>query len=71
MVYIATEHDSVYAIDAVNGAVLLQQTLVDPAVGSTVSSSEVGCNDLVPEIGITSTPVIDPATGTLYVVAKS
>ena len=71
VVYIATEHDSVYAIDAVNGAVLLHQTLVDPAVGSTVSSSEVGCNDLVPEIGITSTPVIDPATGTLYVVAKS
>jgi hypothetical protein len=69
VVYVATEHDSVYAFDADSGATLWQKSLL-AAGASTVSSAEVQCSNLA-EIGITSTPVIDPSTGTLYVVAKS
>jgi fibronectin type 3 domain-containing protein len=69
--YVATEHDSVYAIDADSGQVLWKDSLIDPASGSTsVPSSDIG-GVIQPEIGITSTPVIDPATNTLYVVAYS
>ena len=69
--YVATEHDSVYAIDADSGSVFWKMSLI-PSGGTTVSSSaDLYCSDLVPEVGITGTPVIDSTTGTLYVVAKS
>ncbi len=73
VVYIATENDSVYAFDAdAAGAPLWKTSFIDPANGITpVPSSDLGsCTDLVPMIGITATPVIDPNTGTLYVVSK-
>ena len=71
VLYVATEHDSLYGIDADSGAVLSQVSLL-PAGGTPVNSiSDLDCTDLVPEIGITGTPVIDTSTGTLYVVAKS
>jgi hypothetical protein len=71
VIYVATEHDSVYAIDADSGTVLWQISLIPPG-GSTVSAAadiNPNCTDIVPEIGVTGTPVIDPATATIYLVA--
>ncbi len=71
VLYVATEHDSVYAIDADSGAIYAQVSLI-PAGGAPVNSdTDLACGDLVPEVGITGTPVIDPVGGTLYVVASS
>jgi len=71
VLYVATEHDSLYAIDAGSGTIYWQISLI-PSGGSTVNSNtDLGCGDLVPEVGITGTPVIDPTTGTIYLVAKS
>ena len=71
VLYVATDHDSLYAIDADNGTIYWQFSLI-PAGGATVNSlADIGCPDLVPEIGITGTPVIDANTGTIYLVAKS
>jgi len=71
VLYVATEHDSLYAVDADNGAVYWQVSLL-PAGGVPVNSNtDLGCSDLVPEVGITGTPVIDASTGTIYMVAKS
>jgi hypothetical protein len=70
VVYVATEHDSVYAIDADTGRIYWQKSLI-PSGGSTVSSgTDLSCGDISTEVGITGTPVIDSTTGTLYVVAK-
>src|SRR5580693_8722297 len=71
VLYVATEHDSLYAIDADSGTIYWQISLI-PSGGSTVNSiTDLHCTDLYPEVGITGTPVIDPTTGTIYLVAKS
>jgi hypothetical protein len=65
VVVVATEHNTVYAFDA-----------DDPAAAAPLWSLNVGpsgsntCDNLSPEIGITSTPVIDPVAGTIYFISK-
>jgi Legume lectin domain/Chitobiase/beta-hexosaminidase C-terminal domain len=76
VLFVATEHDSVFAFDADKNQQLWKASLIDtahgaPAGATTVPSTDLGTNDIVPEIGITGTPVIDATAGTLYVVAKS
>jgi len=70
-VIVATEHDSVYAFDSDTGASLWQVSLLGNGEGL---SDTHGCGQVTPEIGITSTPVIDRgagAHGTVFVVAMS
>jgi hypothetical protein len=71
--YVATEHDSLYAFDASGLAAepLWSVSFIAPPDVVPISSDDTGCEDLVPEVGITSTPVIDRTTGTLYVLART
>lgn len=74
VVFIATEHDSVYAFDAdrAQSTPLWHVNLLPPGDRvTTVSDSDVRCPFISPEVGITSTPVIDLETGTLYVLARA
>ncbi len=76
VVYVGTEHDTVYAFDAdsnagVTGGLLWQTNL---GISAVTPNSDFGnrygpYHDLNPEMGITGTPVIDPVSGTLYVDA--
>jgi outer membrane protein assembly factor BamB len=62
-VFVATEGDSVYAVNATDGAIRWHESLGTPVPGSALP-----CGDINPS-GITGTPVIDVATSTIYVVA--
>ncbi|MFL9862843.1 pyrrolo-quinoline quinone [Paraburkholderia fungorum] len=71
VVYVATEHDSVYAYDATSFAQLWKVSLIG---NGETPSDDFSCPDFTPEIGITSTPVIDRtrgANGVLYAVAMT
>jgi hypothetical protein len=71
VVFVVTEHDSVYAFDSDTGAQLWKVSLL--GAGETTSDDR-GCGQVTPEIGITATPVIDRmagAHGILYAVAMS
>ena len=72
VVFVATQHDSLYAFDAQSGVQLWHDSFINPAGGVTsVPSGDVNTGDISPEIGITSTPVIDPSTSILYLTAKT
>ena len=63
-VYVATERDTVYALNASNGAKVWSAQLATP-----VPSTDLPCGDITPTVGITGTPVIDPSRREIFVVA--
>jgi autotransporter-associated beta strand protein len=81
VVFVATQHDSLYAIDAANGAVLWQRTFLDttnpndflPGATSVTSipSNDTNSSDISPEIGITGTPVIDASSNVIYLIPNT
>ncbi len=74
VVYVATEHDSVYAFDAEGRPAepLWHVSFVNPGAGvTTVPGNDTNCPFITPEVGITPTPAIDLQTGTLYVLART
>ncbi len=81
VLFVATQHDSIYAFDAdsnggTNAQPLWQISMLSTAYGAaagatTVPNTDVATSDIVPEIGITGTPAINVATNTLYVVSKT
>jgi hypothetical protein len=78
VVYVTTEHDSVYAFDA-DGLVttpLWQASFIDPANGiTTIPAKDIFpgdfCTSIGPEVGTTGTPVIDSSTGILYLLVRT
>ena len=73
VVFVATEHDSVYAFDAdgKQSAPFWHSSFINPSAGITPAISSAGPEGVSPEIGVTGTPVIDLTTGTLYAVAMT
>jgi len=68
VVYVATENNTIYAIDGETGAHLLSRHLAEPVPYAMTPGY---CNNNSQVIGIGATPVIDPSTGILYVVADT
>jgi hypothetical protein len=79
VIFVATQHNTVYAFDAdaspcatywqtgANGV----NSLMPPGETWVTSADEAGCTLITPDIGILGTPVIDPATGTIYLVTST
>src|SRR5882757_287273 len=81
VVFVATQHDSLYAFDADSSSCatpLWHANLISTVHGAAAGETSVpytfistATGDVMPEIGVTGTPVIDPLTGIIYVVSKS
>jgi hypothetical protein len=79
VVFVATQHNSVYAFDADAGPCTTYwqtgangvNSLMPPGETWVTSADESGCALVIPDIGILGTPVIDPATGTIYLVTNT
>ena len=73
VLYVATEHGCVFAFDAdsISGSTSKALWTASTTLSGEVPSDNRGCNQVTPEIGITSTPVIDRTRGAIYVVAVS
>jgi hypothetical protein len=72
LVIVATQHDQVYAIDTSTQAVAWQRSFLDSGgLITPVPADDVSCGDIANEIGITGTPVLDPATERLYLVVRT
>jgi hypothetical protein len=73
VLYVVTEHDSIYAFDADSISATGGTTLwhVSALLSGETTSDNRGCGQVTPEIGITSTPVIDRSRNAIYVVAMS
>jgi hypothetical protein len=73
VLYVATEHGSVYAFDAdsINGTTSTFLWKTSTLGSGETTSDNRGCGQVSPEIGITSTPVIDRTRNAIYVVAMS
>lgn len=73
VLYVVTEHDTVYAFDAdsLNGSTSTVLWSVSMLASGETPSDDRGCGQVTPEIGITSTPVIDRSRNAIYVVAVS
>jgi Abnormal spindle-like microcephaly-assoc'd, ASPM-SPD-2-Hydin/PQQ-like domain len=63
---VATEENHIYGFDPSSGAQRWSR-----ALGTAWSSSDIECGDLAPKIGVTSTPVVDEATGIAYLTHKT
>ena len=63
-VYVATQNNTVYALSSATGAVIWSAHL-----GTPVPTASLPCGNISPVVGITGTPVIDPARGEIFVVA--
>ena len=63
---VATESNNVYGLDPVTGTVKWRRN-----VGPAWPGSTIGCNDLTPTVGITGSPVYDPASNALYFTDKT
>lgn len=80
VIFVATQHDSVFAFDADASPCVTywQVNLLDAMHGGTAGETPVVWNDVgncfgdvYPEVGVTGTPVIDPTTNTIYLVSAS
>ena len=71
VVYVATEGDSIYAFDANTGSLLWHNSYLQPGERTLTPNDVFGDTSISPQIGITSTPVIDASTGTMYFVTDA